>query len=107
MIHLVLHLGRAAATGPAMRSTAAALVAIMTRLIAGSLNMPEALLRDTGDFVVAYVSAVEQRAGLVCPRRVMRELRQHKAAHKCGPSGPTSPLATLNHLCPHPKGDLP
>lgn len=85
MIHIVLHMGRSVATNPTtlriVATLANSLVSIATRLIAGSLNMPEALLRDTGDFVVAYVSAVEQRSALVCPRRVMKELRQHKAAN--------------------------
>ncbi|WP_315831578.1 hypothetical protein [Bradyrhizobium prioriisuperbiae] len=90
MIHLVLHMGRSVATSPTVIRTAAALanslLAIATRLIAGSLNMPEALLRDTGEFVVAYVAEVEQRSALVCPRRVMRELRQRRHISHRGPS---------------------
>ncbi len=82
MIHIVLHMGRSVATNPTTIRMAAALtgwlVAIATRLIARSLDMPEALLRDTGAFVVAYVAAVEQRSGLVCPRRVMKDVRQQR-----------------------------
>jgi hypothetical protein len=87
MIHIVLHMGRSVATSPTtlriVATLANSLVSIATRLIAGSLNMPEALLRDTGEFVVAYVAEVEQRSALVCPRRVMRELRQRQhVAHR-------------------------
>lgn len=92
MIHLILHVGRSFATAPDTRRTAAVLAgwlsALATRLIAGSLNMPEALLRDTGDFVIAYVAEVEQRSVLVCPRRVMKDLKRRRADNPHHPSHP-------------------
>ncbi len=90
MIHIVLHMSRSVATSPTtlriVATLANSLVSIATRLIAGSLNMPEALLRDTGEFVVAYVAEVEQRSALVCPRRVMRDLRQRQHVTHRNPS---------------------
>lgn len=101
MIHIVLHMGRAVATSPTTLRTAAALtnwlITMATRLIAGSINMPEALLRDTGEFVVAYVAEVEQRSGLVCPRRLMKELRQQRQI--------TPRCATLKPLTHRNQGD--
>jgi hypothetical protein len=78
MIHLVLHTGRSIATSPITASLSKWLLTAATRMLARSLNMPEGLLHDTGEFVVAYVAAVEQRSALVCPRRVMKELKQQR-----------------------------
>jgi hypothetical protein len=52
------------------------LVAIATRLLARSLNMPEPLVASTGAYVFAQVAAAETRAAkTLCPVALMRRLR--------------------------------
>ena len=51
-------------------------LAIVTRLLARSLNMPEPLLHSAGVFVFAQVQAAETRAAKsLCPFRLLRQLR--------------------------------
>jgi len=56
----------------------ALVAALVTRTVAGSPDLPEALVVHTGAFAIAYVAAVEQRAALVCPIRLWRALKLHK-----------------------------
>jgi hypothetical protein len=52
------------------------LLGLVTRLLAGVLNMPEPLLHDTGIFVFAQVQAVESSvAKKLCPIRLWRQFR--------------------------------
>jgi hypothetical protein len=52
------------------------IVAIATRLLARSLNMPEPLLHSTGAYVFAQVAAAETRAAkTLCPVALTRRLR--------------------------------
>ena len=52
------------------------LLNLATRVLARSLNMPEPLLRTTGVFVFAHVTAVENRVGkTLCPVRLLRQLQ--------------------------------
>src|ERR1700754_761441 len=52
------------------------ILAIATRLLARSLNMPEPLLASTGAYVVAQVAAAETRAAkTLCPFALARRLR--------------------------------
>lgn len=44
------------------------------RSLARSLNVPESVAAQIAAFALAYVSEVERKAALVCPRRVWREL---------------------------------
>lgn len=44
------------------------------RSMARSLNVPESVAAQIAAFAVAYVSEVERKATLVCPRRVWREI---------------------------------
>jgi hypothetical protein len=54
---------------------AAWIVAIATRLLARSLNMPEPLLHSTGAYVFAQVAAAETRAAkTLCPVALTRRL---------------------------------
>ena len=49
---------------------------LATWLVARSLNMPQPIVHDTGEFVVAQVTAVEMRVGkALCPVRLLRQLR--------------------------------
>ena len=49
---------------------------LATWLVARSLNMPQPIVRDTGVFVVAQVTAVEMKVGkAICPVRLLRQLR--------------------------------
>ena len=51
-------------------------LAIATRLLARSLNMPEPLVHSTGAYVFAHVAAVETRAArTLCPFALARRLR--------------------------------
>ena len=51
-------------------------LAIATRLLARSLNMPEPLVASTGAYVFAHVAAVESRAAkTLCPFALARRLR--------------------------------
>lgn len=75
MIMLAIALTRAA-TSPRIVTAANWLVNFATRALAGSLNMPETVLVSTCAFAIAYVEAVEQRATLVCPLRLWREMRR-------------------------------
>ncbi len=75
MMMLAIVLTRAA-TGPRIVMAANWLVNFATRALAGSLNMPETVFVNTCTFAVAYAEAVEQRATLVCPLRLWRELRR-------------------------------
>jgi len=52
------------------------ILAIATRLLARSLNMPEPLVHSTGAYVFAHVAAVETRAArTLCPIALARRLR--------------------------------
>ena len=52
------------------------ILAIATRLLARSLNMPEPLVHSTGAYVFAHVVAVETRAArTLCPFALIRRLR--------------------------------
>ncbi|OQW55162.1 MAG: hypothetical protein A4S14_13725 [Proteobacteria bacterium SG_bin9] len=51
------------------------LVRLALRSVARSLNVPESVAAQIAAFAVAYVSEVERKSALVCPRRVWRELR--------------------------------
>lgn len=52
------------------------ILAIATRLVARSLNMPEPWVASTGAYVVAQVAAAETRAArTVCPFALARRLR--------------------------------
>jgi len=51
-------------------------LAIATRLLARSLNMPEPLVHSTGAYVFAHVAAAETRAArTLCPFALARRLR--------------------------------
>lgn len=51
-------------------------LAIATRLLARSLNMPEPLVYSTGTYVYAQVAAAETRAAkTLCPLALARRLR--------------------------------
>ncbi|MGY3430872.1 hypothetical protein ACVWWI_002847 [Bradyrhizobium sp. USDA 3686] len=51
-------------------------MALATRMLARSLNMPEPLVHSTGDYVVAQVTAFEHSVGRsLCPFRLARLLR--------------------------------
>jgi hypothetical protein len=51
-------------------------VAVATRLLARSLNMPEPLVASTGAYVYAQVAAAETRAAKkLCPFALARNLR--------------------------------
>jgi hypothetical protein len=51
------------------------MIAIATRLLARSLNMPEPLVASTGAYVVAQVAAAETRvARTLCPVALTRRL---------------------------------
>lgn len=51
-------------------------LAIATRLVARSLNMPEPLVHSTGEYVYAHVVAVENRAAKkICMFALARRLR--------------------------------
>ena len=51
-------------------------VAIATRLLARSLNMPEPLVASTGAYVFSQVAAAETRAAkTLCPVALTRRLR--------------------------------
>jgi hypothetical protein len=55
------------------------LLGLMTRLLAGALNMPEPLLHDTGIFVFAQVQAAERSLGKkLCAIRPWRQFRKHR-----------------------------
>ena len=52
------------------------IVAIATRLLARSLNLPEPLVTSTGAYVFAQVAAAETRAAkTLCPVALTRRLR--------------------------------
>jgi hypothetical protein len=52
------------------------IVAIASRLLARSLNMPEPLVHSTGAYVYAQVAAAETRAArTLCPINLARRLR--------------------------------
>ena len=52
------------------------ILAIATRLLARSLNMPEPLVASTGAYVFAQVAAAEARAtNTLCPLALARRLR--------------------------------
>lgn len=82
MIHLAIALIRAAIMHPATLRAVYWCGKLATRMLAGSLNVPEALVQHTGAFAVAYVEAVEQRATLVCPIRLWRDLKGRRAQRR-------------------------
>ena len=52
------------------------LLNLATRLLACSLQLPEAVVQDTGAFVFAQVQAVENSIGkALCPVRLLRQFR--------------------------------
>ena len=52
------------------------IVAIATRLLARSLNMPEALVQSTGAYVFAQVASADTRAARsLCPFALVRRPR--------------------------------
>lgn len=52
------------------------LARLATRLLAGTLNMPEPLVAASGSLVVAHVQAIETRAiRKLRPRRLSRRLK--------------------------------
>ena len=52
------------------------ILAIATRFLARSLNMPEPLVASTGAYVFAHVAAAETRAAKsLCPFALARRLR--------------------------------
>ncbi|MFB9266451.1 hypothetical protein ACFFWD_25395 [Bradyrhizobium erythrophlei] len=52
------------------------LVYLATWMLAGSLNMPQPIVHDTGVFVFAQVAAVEMRVGqALCPVRLWRQMQ--------------------------------
>ena len=67
-----------AVTQPAVIAAVSWASGLIVRALAGSLNMPEAVLVNTCAFAVAYVEAVEQRATLVCPLKLWREMRRRE-----------------------------
>jgi hypothetical protein len=67
-----------AATRPAVIAAASWASGVIVRALAGSFNMPEAVLLNTCAFAVAYVEAVERRATLVCPLKLWREMRSRR-----------------------------
>jgi hypothetical protein len=67
-----------AVTQPAVIAAVSWASGLIVRALAGSLNMHETVLVNTCAFAVAYVEAVEQRATLVCPLRVWRQIRDRK-----------------------------
>jgi hypothetical protein len=59
-----------------MLSLARALHHLAIWALARSLNMPEPVVHDTGNFVVAQVVTIENRVGrALCPKRLLRQLR--------------------------------
>src|SRR5262249_26097369 len=62
--------------GPSPAALAGWILAIATRLVARSLNMPEPLLHSTGAYVFAQVAAAETRAARTLgPLALARRLR--------------------------------
>lgn len=78
MLHLVIACIRQMSTHPTTIAAARWWLRLVTRTVAGSPNLPEALVAHTGAFAIAYVAAVEQRAALVCPIRLWRALKLQK-----------------------------
>ncbi len=61
---------------PSPAAIAGWMLAIATRLLARSLNMPEPLVASTGAYVFAQVAAAETRAAkTLCPIVLARRLR--------------------------------
>jgi hypothetical protein len=75
MIHLATALIRAALVHPVTLRAVCWCGQFVARMLAGSLNVPEALVHHTGAFAVAYIEAVERRVTLVCPIRRWRDLK--------------------------------
>lgn len=76
MMHLAIALIRFVCHHPTVTRTARWCLRLATRALAGSFNVPEALVVHTGAFAVAYVEAVERRATLVCPMKLWRDLKR-------------------------------
>ena len=73
------------------------LLNLATRLLARGLNMPEPLVRTTGELVFAHVAAVETRVGKTfCPVRLLRRIQSRCAA------GPLIPSPSIDA-----QGELP
>jgi hypothetical protein len=70
-----------AATSPRSVAGARWFMNFAVRALAGSLNMPEAMLMSTCAFAIAYAHAVEQRATPVCPLRLWRQMRKREDLH--------------------------
>jgi hypothetical protein len=76
------------------------ILAIATRLLARSLNMPEPLVVSTGAYVFAQVAAAETRAAKsLCPFALARA--------GCVPGSTISPPELPSFHPPRAKGELP
>lgn len=64
------------------------LVQFATRLVARRLDVPEVVLHGICLYAAAYVSEVERHARLVCPMRVLLDLRRRGSPQR-GPSSPS------------------
>lgn len=80
MMHLAIALIRFVCHHPTVTGAARWCLRLATRALAGSLNVPEALVVHTGAFAVAYVEAVERRTTLVCPMKLWRDLTKEPPA---------------------------
>ncbi len=72
MLHLAIACIQSISAHPATIAAARWCLRLATRALAGSLNMPEALVVHVGAFAIACVAAAEQRVTLVCPVRLWR-----------------------------------
>ena len=70
------------------------LAKLATRLVARRLDVPEIVVHGICLYVAAYVAEVERNASLVCPLRVLLDLRRNRSA---APSRSSS-----SHRCAKP-----
>ena len=71
------------------------LAKLATRLVARRLDVPEIVVHGICLYVAAYVAEVERNASLVCPLRVLLDLRRNRSA---APSRSSS-----SHRCAKPE----
>src|SRR4051794_16425064 len=71
------------------------LAKLATRLVARRLDVPEIVMHGICLYVAAYVAEVERNASLVCPLRVLLDLRRNRSA---APSRSSS-----SHRCAKPE----
>ena len=71
------------------------LAKLATRLVARRLDVPEIVVHGICLYVAAYVAEVERNASLVCPFRVLLDLRRNRSA---APSRSSS-----SHRCAKPE----